>query len=343
MRDIRESSGCGLTDVVERPAPLVHDGRGGATPVRHAGLSVVVITGNEQRNLRRCLASVAWADQIVVVDSFSTDRTVEIAREFTSKVVQSAWPGYAAQKSYAVSLADCRWILSLDADEEVTPELAEAIRHVVEHDAAPPQNGRRRGAGHHELFPSVPRPPSSPPPDGYYLCRRTFFMGRPLRYAMPADWQLRLFRAERVQMLHRLVHETFSTPHPARLHHGLLNHYTADTIQERFETINRFSSLEAEERSRLSLGSPKRRACARALLWPPRSLLGNYLLRLGCLDGLPGLIWCIGGAIEHFLVGVKQWERIRAGELAASGQGRATARQVNLLGDAETGGKFLCG
>lgn len=101
-------------------------------PRRRASISAVVICGNEEAGIRECLASVAWCDEIVVVDSLSTDRTVEIARTFTPRVFERAWPGYVAQKNFAIEQATREWVFSLDADETCTPELRAAIERALE-------------------------------------------------------------------------------------------------------------------------------------------------------------------------------------------------------------------
>ena len=325
------------------PRRLSSERRDNGTPRRRPGLSLVVITANEERNLQRCLRSASWADEIVVVDSFSTDRTLEIARDFTSNVVQRPWPGYSAQKAFAVSLSDCEWVLSLDADEEVTPELAQAISKIVKSERRPADEHGQTMRGLSQAQSELESGSSVTSPDGYFIRRQTFFMGRPLYHAARPDWQLRLFRAERAEMLHRRVHEAFSTTHPADLLGGVLNHYTAETIQERFDTVNRFSGLEAEERRRVPRAWAKLRAWTYALAWPPRSFIGNYFLRLGMLDGLPGFVWCAATAIEHFLVGVKQLERIGA-EGSAAGRAANCRRPAGRpLHVPETGGEPLCG
>ena len=131
-------------------------------------LSVVVITLDEEAKLRRCLESVAWGDEVVVVDAESKDKTVQIAREFTDRVIARPWPGFAAQKNFALEQATGDWVLSLDADEEASPELRAEIAATV----------------------TDPRAC-----DGYALRRRNVFFGRWIRHGgLYPDWQLRLFR-----------------------------------------------------------------------------------------------------------------------------------------------------
>jgi len=145
-------------------------------------LSVVVVTRNEEERLRACLEAVVWADEIVVVDAESEDKTVAIAQEFTDRVVVRRWPGYAAQKNAALDLASGDWVLSLDADEVVSPELRAEIARVLASDG---------------------------PADGYTVPRRNIFWGRWVRHGgLYPDRQLRLFRRGRGRFEARAVHES---------------------------------------------------------------------------------------------------------------------------------------
>src|SRR5438105_12638273 len=130
-------------------------------------LSVALVTRNEEERLRACLESVAWADEIVVIDAESTDKTAALAREFTDRVWVRPWPGFAAQKNFALDQVTGHWILSLDADERVTPDLAQRIRRVLVDDG---------------------------PADGYSVPRRNLFWGAWVRHGgLYPDYQLRLF------------------------------------------------------------------------------------------------------------------------------------------------------
>src|SRR5262245_7975826 len=143
-------------------------------------ISAVVICGNEEANLGDCLESVKWCDEIVVVDSMSADRTPEIARRYTQKVIQRPWPGYVAQKNFALEQATGDWILSIDADERCTPELQARITGIV----------RANG-----------------PADGYSLPRRNVFWGAWVRHGgLYPDRQLRLFRRGAGQFVDSAVH-----------------------------------------------------------------------------------------------------------------------------------------
>src|SRR5215469_6985635 len=146
-------------------------------------LSVVIITRNEEINIGRTLTSVAWADERIVVDSGSTDRTLEIAHSHGAKVFQESWKGYAQQKNSAIAKATSDWVLSLDADEEVSPELAPNIKTVICVSAS-----------------NV---------EGYFLSRRNFFLGRWIRRGgFYPDRKLRLFQRGKGEFVERAVHET---------------------------------------------------------------------------------------------------------------------------------------
>src|SRR5688500_15862523 len=161
-------------------------------------LSVVIVTLNEEERLRACLESVAWADEIVVVDSESQDKTVQIAREVTDHVLVRPWPGYAAQKNFAVAQASGDWILALDADETVSAALRADIGRVM------------RAGG---------------PAAGYSVPRRNIFWGRWVRHGgLYPDWQLRLFRNGRVTFGVRAVHEPVTVSGVVERLHGRLEH-----------------------------------------------------------------------------------------------------------------------
>jgi tryptophanyl-tRNA synthetase len=145
-------------------------------------ISVVVVTLNEEERLRLCLESVAWADEVIVVDAESADKTVQVAREFTDRVFVQAWPGFAAQKNFGLEQATGEWVLSLDADEEVSRELRDEIRAALATDA---------------------------PCAGYRIPRRNIMWGRFMRHGgLYPDWQLRLFRRGRGRFVERAVHES---------------------------------------------------------------------------------------------------------------------------------------
>ena len=246
-----------------------------------ATCSAVVITCNEEERLRACLASLAWADEIVVVDAESQDKTVEVAREFTERIIVRAWPGFAAQKNFAVAQATGDWILSVDADEEVSAELRAEIQAIL---------ADRSAAA------------------GYAVPRRNIFWDRWIRHGgLYPDWQIRLFRRGRGRFVERAVHEAAEVEGPVSRLRGALEHRSYRSIQEFLERANRYSSLAAED-----LGQAGSRVGGLALVLRPLGrFLGMYLLRRGFLDGTPGLLLAALYAYYVFIRSAKTWEKTR--------------------------------
>lgn len=223
-------------------------------------VSVTVITFNEEREIGDCLQSVAWADEIVVVDSGSADRTVEIARKYTDKVVYHEWPGYAAQKNRAIGLATHDWILSVDADERVSPGLREEIQRLLE---------------------------SSPLAAGYRIPRKNFFLGRWIRHGgWYPDHVLRLFRRDSGHFAERKVHESVAVQGEVGLIRAPLEHYTYRSLADYYQRMDRYSTLAAEE----MFERGKRAGIVDLLLRPWATFLKMFLLRQGFRDGMEGLL-----------------------------------------------------
>jgi len=241
-------------------------------------LSVTVITRNEEANLGRVLESVAWADDIVVVDSGSTDRTVEVARRFTDRVFVREWPGYSAQKNHAATLTRHDWVLSLDADERVTPALADEIRA---------------------------RLAEEPPEKGYRIPRVTWHLGRWIRSTdWYPDFQLRLYDRRVGRWVERHVHESVSVEGRPGTLRGEIEHYAYRDLAHHFETMQRYTDLAARQ-----MGEEGRRTGLVGLaVHPPLAFLRNYVLRGGFKDGVPGLIVSGMNAFYVFLKLAKLWE-----------------------------------
>jgi len=224
-------------------------------------LSIVIITLNEEANLARTLASVAWADEIIVLDSGSTDRTREVAESFHAKFHQEEWKGFAAQKNSALAKATGDWILSLDADEEVEPALADEIRSVLA---------------------------ANPSVAGFWVPRKNFFLGRWIRHGgYYPDPKLRLFRRGSGQYETRPVHEDMKLDGTtARLQSHLL-HHAYPTLDSYIEHMNRYSSLGAQM---TAAKRPRGFSLIDIALRPKLTFLYNYALRGGFLDGREGLL-----------------------------------------------------
>jgi len=244
-------------------------------------LSVVVVTLNEEERLRACLESVAWADELVVIDAESQDKTVQIAREFTDRVIVRPWPGFAAQKNFGLAEAGGDWILSLDADEQVSPELRDEIARVLA---------------------------TGGPCDGYRAPRRNIFWGQWVRHGgLWPDWQLRLFRRGRGRFVERAVHESVEVTGAVGRLGSPLVHKSYRDVADFLARADRYSTLAAEEWVR----SGKRVRVSDLVLRPAGRFLSMYVLRLGCLDGRRGFLLATLYAYYVFVRSAKAWERMR--------------------------------
>jgi glycosyltransferase involved in cell wall biosynthesis len=245
-------------------------------------LSVVIITFNEEANLARTLASVTWADEIVIVDSGSTDGTRGIAESLHARLFVEPWKGFAAQKNSALGNATSEWILSLDADEEVEPALADEIRAVLA---------------------------ANPSVAGFWIPRKNFFLGRWIRHGgFYPDPKLRLFRRGVGKFEERLVHEDLRVDGTtASLQHHLL-HHAYPTIEDYLEHMNRYSSLGAVMAA--ANGVPGF-SFLDIVVRPGLTFLYNYFFRLGFLDGREGLLLHLYHAQYVSWKYAKAWELSR--------------------------------
>lgn len=267
-----------------------------------ASLSILIPVRDEERNLPECLASVDWADEVVVLDSGSRDRTVEIARAAGARLLTRAFDDFATHKNWALEHGDFRhpWVFILDADERITPELSEELRRLLD---------------------------STPSLNGYYVARKNMFLGRWMRHGgWWPDWQLRLIRLGRARYESRLVHEhMLMEGQSGFLHHPLI-HHDFKGIERYIERHNIYSSLEAVEAYRarrgagasaaalpsgaLSKGPARRRRLKTwAYRWLPFrpffKFVWMYLLRAGFLDGRLGLRFSVLHAIYEYQVSLK--------------------------------------
>ena len=223
-------------------------------------LSVTVIAKNEAANIGDALQSVAWADELIVVDAESTDETTAIARRYTDRVVVRAWPGYIAQKNYAASIARHDWILSLDADERVTPELAREVQHVMA---------------------------STPGHAAYRVRRVTQYLGRWIRTTdWYPDYQTRLYDRRAAEWTGKYVHEAVTVRGTMSDLRGELQHFAYQNIAEHLETIDRYSTYAAREMHEAGT----RAGLLKVAGHPPLAFLRNYVAHRGFRDGAAGFI-----------------------------------------------------
>ncbi|OAI53693.1 benzoate transporter [Betaproteobacteria bacterium SCGC AG-212-J23] len=235
-----------------------------------APLSAVLITRNAANVLDPCLESLAFADEIVIVDSGSTDRTAEIAREHGARVVQKEWLGFGRQKQFAVEQAKHDWVLCVDADERVSPELATSI----------------------ELALAAPVSPV------YRMPRRNRFLGRWLAHGEGyPDWSPRLFNRQNARWSDDLVHEKVLYAVTPGTLAGDLMHDSADDLSAYLERQNRYTTLAARQ----ALEQGRSAGLFHLLLSPLVRFIKFYVLRLGFLDGVPGLLHISIGCMNSYL------------------------------------------
>jgi glycosyltransferase involved in cell wall biosynthesis len=241
-------------------------------------VSVTIITLNEAEHIAAAIDSVAWADEVIVVDSGSSDATVDIARGRQATVVSRDWPGYVDQKNYAATLASHDWILSLDADERIPPGLADEIRKVLE---------------------------TEPAVRAFRIPRVSFHLGRWIRTTdFYPDFQTRLYDRRSARWHGQYVHESVRADGPVGLLRHEIEHYSYRDLSDQLNRINHYTTLAARQ----MYESGRRSGPLHLLLHPPAAFLRNYILRRGFLDGTAGLLISIANSYSVFLKFAKLWE-----------------------------------
>jgi (heptosyl)LPS beta-1,4-glucosyltransferase len=247
-------------------------------------ITASIITYNEAANIRAACESVSWADEIVVVDSDSTDATREIAAGTGAKVIVNPWPGFAAQKQFATDAATHEWLFSLDADERVSDELRDSIETLRN---------------------------SSTPADGYRIARRTFYQGRWIRGGgWYPDWQLRLFRRAAGHWKQRHIHESVQMNDGARvetLRGDLLHHTVRDAADHHKMIGERYAPLSAQQ----MLEEGKRTSTLGVATAGPAAFIRSLILKGGFRDGFAGLTIASFAAHHAFLKNLMLWEMQR--------------------------------
>jgi len=238
-------------------------------------LSVVVITRNEASRLNACLEAVRWADEIIVVDSGSTDETVQIATNHGARVVHHDFVGYGAQKNVALNLATAPWVLSIDADEIVTEALAASIRHVI---MSPGESTETEHSSPGEL------------PTAYRFRRRFVFLGKVFRHGSGSvDHPIRLFRRTKARFSDDLVHESLIVDGPIAEIDGEMLHHSYETLSQYFQKFDRYTDLAAEQ---LFAKNSRRNSLLTALL-QPLYFVRHYVVGGHIFNGWHGFIWSI--------------------------------------------------
>lgn len=242
-------------------------------------VSACMITYNNSRTVERALQSVTpWASEVIVVDSFSTDTTFEIAKRYATSCEQRAWPGFRDQYNYCISKAKNDWVIFLDADEEISPELALEIEQRLASD-----NGEY---------------------DGYIAHRRNFYLGRWIMHGgWVPDHEIRLFRKSKGSFEGALHANVKVKGRVGELKHYYY-HYNYKDIADQIDTINRYSKTATED----MLREGKRFSYTDLLLRPPFRFLKEYVLKKGFLDGVPGLVIAVSTMYYVFAKYAKLWE-----------------------------------
>ncbi len=239
-------------------------------------ISVVIITKDEEKNISECLKSVEWADEIIVVDSESTDKTIELSKKITDKVFIRKWEGYVPQKRYGLSLAKNEWVLSLDADERITPELKDEILNLS------PGN----------IF-------------GFRIRRKNFLLKKEITSCgWEKDYQLRLLKKDKTDLSDRLVHEKFIVDGKVDTLKNPMLHYTFSSFTEYLNKINYYTSLKAQE-----LFSKKKKIGTWTIFSHTVSaFFVFYFIKKGFKDGVCGLIISMLHSASTMMNYIKLWE-----------------------------------
>ena len=234
-------------------------------------ISATIITFNEERNVARVIESLRCCDEILVLDSGSNDRTVEIATKLGARVVEASWHGYAAQKNIAAELASHDWILGLDADESLSEALEAEIWHI-------------KKAGPHF--------------NGYTVPRLAQYLGRWILHSgWYPDRKVRLFDRRKAKWVGEYVHESVTVDGPVGHLESNLLHFTCDSLSQHLRTMDRYTTLAAEE----IVSRGKVVTFSRLLLDPPWIFFRTFVLKLGFLDGVEGLAIAYMAALYNFV------------------------------------------
>jgi glycosyltransferase involved in cell wall biosynthesis len=242
-------------------------------------ISCVIITFNEEENIRRALNSVKWCDEIVVVDSGSTDKTIEICEEFNCRIYKKEFNGYGEQKRYAVSLAANDWILSIDADEVVSDELCDEIRNIFNDDEIKS--------------------------NGFFLPRSLIFLGKHFKYGRESkEIYLRLFNKKYGNFSSDKVHEKVNLKGDTQKLNGTLLHYSYTNIDQYFNKFNSYTSKAAQV---LFDEGNKGRNVVTIVLGFPVYFFKNYFIYRNFLNGMQGLLWALFSSLYPVIKYFKLW------------------------------------
>ena len=238
-------------------------------------ITATIITRNEEANIERCLNSIDWVDEIVVVDSFSTDKTIEICEKYKCKIIQTEWKGFGKTKKYAVDASSNNWIFSIDADEEVTNELKNKILSIL----------------------------VNPEFEGYKIKRTSYYLGTQIKYCgWDRDFPLRLFNRKNGNFDNKEVHESVIINGQKGKLNEVIHHYTYPTISSHISKMNRYTDLSLIQQK-------KRYSILSAVIFGINKFFKMYLLQRGFLDGKVGFLLCLNSSYGIFLKYIKTWQK----------------------------------
>jgi glycosyltransferase involved in cell wall biosynthesis len=242
-------------------------------------LSVFILTYNEENNIRACLESVTWADEVIVVDSFSSDRTVEICLEYTDKIFQHEFKGFGKQRKIALDHTTYDWVLSVDADERVTEELRNELLEILK---------------------------NIPEADGFFIPRISHFLGKEIKHCglYPDYRQLQFFNKNKMKYSDHLVHEGFVFSGQTSYLKEHILHYSFQTVEEYLRKMDMYSSLAAEDMIRAG----KRGKFHQLFTHPASTFFSFYLIKRGFLDGKMGFILSSLYSYYTFIKYLKFWK-----------------------------------
>lgn len=240
-------------------------------------ITALVITFNEEKNISDCLNSLKWVDELIVIDSFSSDNTVNLAGEYTDKVIQRKWEGFSSQRKFSLDQAANEWILILDADERITDELKNSILKIVETDS---------------IF------------SGFKIARRNYFLGKWIKNAFwYPDYQMRFFKKSKARMEDKLIHEGFEIEGETGIIDGDIIHYSYQSLDDAISKINKYSSLTAEQKADRKVGTLD------IILRPASAFVTDFFSRKGYKDGFYGFLVSWMNSMTTLMTYSKIWER----------------------------------
>lgn len=243
------------------------------------GITAVILTKNEEKRIENCLASIIWVDEIIILDSYSTDRTLEICKKFTNNIYQRKWPdSFSNQRNYGDNLVNNKWILSIDADEVVTSELKEEIID-------------RLKKGDKDIY-------------GFNIRRKEFIFGKWIKYGgWSEQYKTRIYRKDKGKWVGK-IHEKLILDGKVENLNNYMLHYSYESIPIFIEKFNNYSSIEADS----AFKEGKRFSWLKLFFAPIERFFGRFIIHRGFLDGIHGFVIAMLIALNYFLRYLKLWE-----------------------------------